>query len=161
MALHEANRSRLETPKAAIALPTDLREVTKPMKKQYLNPDGLWKPSGYTQVISTTGGTTVYIAGQPAYDTEGKVVAPGDLRQQMEHAFANATVALKAVGASWADVVRVVSYVVDYQPAHRAMLNEVRTKYIGDHPPTSTLVGVQALGQSGAVFEIDVTAVVG
>jgi enamine deaminase RidA (YjgF/YER057c/UK114 family) len=131
------------------------------MEKKYLNPDGLWKPPGYTQVIATSGGTTVYIAGQPAYDADGKVVAPGELRKQMEHAFANATIALRAAGAGWDDVVRVVSYVVDYQPEHRALLGEVRGKYMGAHPPTSTLVGVQALGQAGAVFEIDVTAVIG
>jgi enamine deaminase RidA (YjgF/YER057c/UK114 family) len=131
------------------------------MKKLYLNPDGLWKPPSYTQVIAASGGTTVYIAGQPAYDEEGRVVAPGDLRKQMEHAFANATIALKAVGGGWDDVVRVVSYVVDYRPEHRALLGEVRSKYFDNHLPTSTLVGVQALGQAGAVFEIDVTAVIG
>jgi enamine deaminase RidA (YjgF/YER057c/UK114 family) len=131
------------------------------MQKQYLNPDGLWKPPGYTQVIATSGGTTVYIAGQPAYDADGKVLAPGDLKKQMEHAFDNATIALKAVGGGWDDVVRVVSYVVDYRPEHRALLGEVRSKYFGHRLPTSTLVGVQALGQAGAVFEIDVTAVIG
>ncbi|HVB78036.1 MAG TPA: Rid family hydrolase [Candidatus Nitrosotalea sp.] len=130
------------------------------MDKRYLNPDGIWKPAIYTQVITTRGGTTVHIAGQTAYDENGQVVAPGDLAAQIDKALSNVQVALRAAGADWTDVVKMVSYVVDYEPSHRALLAEVRNRYFTSPPPATTLIGVQALAMPGLMYEVDVTAVI-
>ena len=130
------------------------------VEKRLVNPDGLWKPSILTQVITTTGGTTVYISGQPAYDESGQVVAPGDLAAQIEKALANVEIALKSVGADWTNVVRMVSYIVDYKPSDRSLLTEIRSRFFTTPPPTTTLLGIQALAMPGVLYEVDVTAVI-
>lgn len=37
---------------------------------QRLNPPGLSTPTGYTHVVSATGGRTIYISGQVALDAQ-------------------------------------------------------------------------------------------
>ena len=130
------------------------------MHREHINPAGLWNAPSYTQVITTQGGTLVHIAGQPAYDQGGNVVSPGDLGAQIEKALANVEVALKAAGAQWSDVVKMISYVVDYRPEHRALLGRIRDKFYTGTPPTTTLIGVQSLAQPGVLYEVDVTAVI-
>lgn len=130
------------------------------MEKQYLNPDGLWKPPIYTQVITTRGGAHVHIAGQTAYDEEGKIADPTNLEAQIEKAYSNVEIALKAVGGGWSDVVKMVSYVVGYQPSHRALVSEVRSRFFTGMPPATTLIGVQSLALPEVLFEVDVTAVI-
>ncbi|HEY0351304.1 MAG TPA: hypothetical protein VGC48_04230, partial [Gemmatimonadales bacterium] len=49
---------------------------------RYINPPGLVKPTGYTHVVVAADGHTVYIAGQVAFDTAGKVVGEGDFKAQ-------------------------------------------------------------------------------
>jgi len=41
---------------------------------RFLSPAGLSKPTGYSHVVVASGGTTVYISGQVAFDAAGKVV---------------------------------------------------------------------------------------
>ena len=38
----------------------------------HLNPPTLPKPPGYTQMVETTGGRTLYISGQIALDAQGQ-----------------------------------------------------------------------------------------
>lgn len=130
------------------------------MEKHLINPDGLWKPSILTQVITTTGGTTVHISGQPAYDETGAVVAPGDLAAQIEKALSNVEVALRSVNADWTNVVKMVSYIVGYEPSNRTLLTEIRNRFFTTPPPTTTLIGIEALAMPGVLFEVDVTAVI-
>ena len=50
---------------------------------------------------------------------------------------------------------------VNYQPEHRGLIAEVRLRYVSrEHPPASTLVGVQALAMPGMLVEVEVIAVV-
>jgi len=44
-----------------------------------INPSGLSTPTGYSHVVSTRGGKTIYIAGQVAFDATGTLVGKGDL----------------------------------------------------------------------------------
>ncbi|HUZ89461.1 MAG TPA: Rid family hydrolase [Candidatus Acidoferrales bacterium] len=130
------------------------------MEKKYFNPDGLWKPPIYTQVITTRGGALVTIAGQTAYDEEGKIADPTNLEAQIEKAYSNVEVALKAAGGGWSDVVKMVSYVVGYQPAHRTLVSQVRSRFFNGTPPATTLIGVQSLALPEVLYEVDVTAVI-
>ncbi len=45
-------------------------------EQQYLNPNNMSQPRGYTQVVKA--GNTVYIAGQVAVAEDGGVVGKGD-----------------------------------------------------------------------------------
>jgi enamine deaminase RidA (YjgF/YER057c/UK114 family) len=73
--------------------------------------------------------------------------------------FANIDAALKASGASFANVVRLDMYVTDM--SQLAALRAARDKYIDTkHPPASTLVQVSRLARDGLLLEVEATAVV-
>lgn len=140
----------------------DAVTLGKNMEKKFINPEGLVKPGYYTPAISVSGGRTIYIAGQVSQDAEGKLVGKGDLLAQTEQVYKNLGLALAGAGATFADVVKLNVYVVGFQPEHRAVLQSVREKHVSkEHPPASTLVGVQALATSAFLVEVEAVAVVG
>jgi enamine deaminase RidA (YjgF/YER057c/UK114 family) len=130
------------------------------MKQHLPQPEGLAKPRGYSHVVRASG-TSVYIAGQVAFDADGRVVGPGDLRAQTQQAFANLQRALAAAGARIEDLVKTTIFVVDFKPADREVIADVRGHIYGDRPPpASTLVGVQALVLPELMIEVEAIAVI-
>jgi enamine deaminase RidA (YjgF/YER057c/UK114 family) len=130
-------------------------------RTERINPAGLMKPTGYTHVVTVQGGKLVFVAGQVALDKDGNVVGKGDLRAQAKQVYDNLRTALAAAGASPRDVVKVVGYVVNYNPSLLPVLREVRQGFFGDaEPPASTLVGVQALAREDFLIEIEAFAAV-
>lgn len=127
--------------------------------KKYSNPDGLTKPTVYTQVVETRGGRTIYIAGQVAWDEEGNTVGD-DVYSQAVQVVKNLKTAIESVGGTLADLVKVTIYIVDYQPEKRQALTAAAAKAFGDNPPISTLIGVQALARPDLLIEIDGIAVI-
>ena len=130
------------------------------MPKQFPPVDDLARPKGYSHVVTASGGTTVYVAGQVALDADGRVVGPGDLRVQTEHVFKNLVRALAAAGARIDDVVKITTFVVDFKPADRDVIRQVRARFFEGTPPASTLVGVQALVMPELMIEIEAIAVI-
>ncbi len=131
------------------------------MAIRFSNPKTLAKPPGYTYVVESAGPVkTVYFAGQLGIDIENKFVgAPGDFRAQCTQAFENMTLALKAAGASWNDVVKINNFLVGIE-TNMAAFREVRDRYLNSKaPPASTTVGVPALARPGGLFEIEAVAV--
>ena len=126
-----------------------------------VRPDGLFNNPAYTQVMKTTGTTTVYVSGQVALDATGATVGAGDLAAQTEQVMANLKIAVEAAGATLADVVKVTTYVVGYQPEHRAVITAARASYFPDGFPASTLIGVQALAAPEWLIEVEAVAVIG
>lgn len=132
-----------------------------PLEIRFLNPPTLANFGTFSQVAVVTGGRTVHISGQVAWDRDGKLVAPGDLRAQTEKVLDNLREALAAAGASFTDVVKFTIYVVDLQPEDRAVISEIRNRYIDmRQPPASTMIGVSALVVPGARIEIEAVAAV-
>jgi enamine deaminase RidA (YjgF/YER057c/UK114 family) len=132
------------------------------MPSNHINPPGLSTPTGYTHVVTSTGGRTVYISGQVPVNAAGEVVGQGDLAAQARQVYENIRVALASAGATFADVVKQTTYIVNYNPDHRAAIGEVRRAAFGtENPPASTLVGVQALARPEFMIEVEVVAVVG
>ncbi len=125
---------------------------------QRMNPPGLSTPTGYSHVVSTRGGRTIYIAGQVALDAKGQLVGDGDLAAQTRQVFANLEVALKAAGATFDDVVKLNTYMRDATQVQ--MIRDVRAKYFTTALPASTLVEVSRLANPGFLVEIEVIAVV-
>jgi reactive intermediate/imine deaminase len=123
-----------------------------------MNPAGLSTPTGYSHVVSTRGGRTVYIAGQIALDAQGNLVGKGDLAAQTRQVFANLEVALKAAGATFANVVKTNYYLRD--ASQIAVVREIRAKYFTKELPASTLIEVSRLAQPDFLIEIEVVAVV-
>ncbi len=131
------------------------------MPTQFVNPPTLCPTLGWTQVVTVSGGKTVYVSGQVSVDERGDVVGRGDLRKQTGQAFENIKHALAAVGATFKDVVKTNLYVVGLKPEHVPVIREVRSRYVSaEHPPASTLVGVSALVGADWLIEIEAVAVI-
>lgn len=131
------------------------------VERTHIRPQGLSNAPTYSHAVSATGGTTVYVSGQIAVDAEGRTVGVGDLAAQTDQVMKNLGVVLQAAGATFADVVKITTFVVDYRPEHRPVIAEVRGRYLPtDNPPASTLIGVTALAAPDYLIEIEATAVI-
>jgi enamine deaminase RidA (YjgF/YER057c/UK114 family) len=130
--------------------------------REHKNPPGLSTPRGYTHVVSVTGGRTLYISGQVAFNAQGEVVGKGDLRAQARQVYENLRLALAGAGASFKDVVKLNTYVVNFKSEDLGTLREVRAEALKGLavPPASTLVGVQALANPDFLIEVEAVAVV-
>jgi enamine deaminase RidA (YjgF/YER057c/UK114 family) len=128
--------------------------------RETINPPTLPTPPGYSQVVRVSGGTTVYIAGQVAWDAENNLVGQNDLETQTRQVLTNLVAALAAVDAGVADLVKICIYVVDHDVTKLDVIRRVRDEFFGDiTPPTSTLLGVSALAVPDLMIEIDGIAV--
>jgi len=127
--------------------------------KTYPTSPDLSTPRGYSHVVTATG-TMVFVSGQIALDKDGKIVGAGDIRAQATRVLQNVKSALAAAGATFADVVKQNTYVVNLNAESLAAIREVRAQFFpaGD-PPASTLVGVTALAMEGLLIEVEVVAV--
>jgi enamine deaminase RidA (YjgF/YER057c/UK114 family) len=127
---------------------------------QFLKPEGLQPTPAYSQVVVSTPGKIIFVAGQVGVDKDGKIVS-SDLQAQAKQAFENIKTALAAAGATFDDVVKINWYVKKYKPEMRTMLREVRTGYTSkEHPPASTLIGVTSLATDEYLVEVEAIAIV-
>ncbi len=127
---------------------------------EYPRPHGLMPNAGYSHVVVASGKRLIYTAGQVPIDEHGNVVGAGDLAAQTEQALRNVGLALAAAHASYADIVKITTYVVNYQPEHRAIVGKVRAQFFANGtPPASTLIGVSSLALPEWLVEIEAVAV--
>ena len=134
------------------------------MTIQKIYPDALAKPHGYAHVLVGTGSKLVCTSGQLAIDADENLVGgERDYRAQGYQAAGNVYAALEAAGASAADVVRLMIYVVDPTADNLEQLyvglGEAGAE-AGAKATATTLVGIAALSLPGAVVEIDATALI-
>lgn len=131
------------------------------MKRETINPATLPPTRGYAQATIVPAGRQLHISGQVALDTAGNLVGKGDLAAQTEQVYANLGHALAAAGASFADVFKIVTYVVAIAPDKVATVRAVRSKRFGDGPfPASTMVGVTGLVDPELLIEVEAIAAI-
>jgi enamine deaminase RidA (YjgF/YER057c/UK114 family) len=133
------------------------------MPVERINPPDLIPPHGHTHVVKVTGGTTVYLAGQGAFNAASELVGPGDHYAQTRQAFENTLIALASAGATWRSVVKATYYVVGVAPQNLEAFVRAMNDVLGtdaEPAPAATFVGVAALAYPEMLVEIDVTAVV-
>jgi enamine deaminase RidA (YjgF/YER057c/UK114 family) len=131
-------------------------------KVRFSNPATVARPPGYTHVVEISGpGRIVYFAGQLGLDLDNKLVGgPGDFRAQATQAFENMRLALKSVGGSFTDVVKINNYLTDM--SHIGIFREVRDQFVNTAaPPASTTIAIPQLARPGALFEIEAVAMLG
>jgi len=130
-------------------------------KLEHHSPPGLLHNPNYSHTVVASSGRTVYIAGQVPTDTDGKLVGGNDLAAQTTQAMQNVGTALAAAGASYENIVKLTTYVVNYKPEDRAVVGKARGAFLTKGPPpASTLVGVSALALPGWLVEIEAIAVI-
>jgi 2-iminobutanoate/2-iminopropanoate deaminase len=131
------------------------------MRATRSNPQTVAAPIGtYSQAVRVETGDAVWISisGQIAIDIEGNLVGPGDLRAQTRQVFENLNAILEANGATFADVVKIGTYLTTLDDL--AGMREVRGEYLTAEPPASTAVQVVALVVADAMIEVDLLAAV-
>jgi 2-iminobutanoate/2-iminopropanoate deaminase len=126
--------------------------------RQEYRVDGLPEPfSHYTDAVRA--GELLFVSGCVAIDEQGQVVGEGDVVAQARQVFANMGLVLAAGGATFADVVKVTTFLVDI--SDRARINPVRQEFFGEARPASTLVEVSALVLPEFLIEVEAVAIVG
>ncbi len=131
------------------------------MKKEFLSPSTLGKPVGYSQLVTVQGGTLVLLSGQIPVNPQNELVGGNDLAAQTRQVFENIGLALKSVGASFTDVVKLTYYIVNYKFEDRQTILKIRDEYVAlERPPASTLIGVQGLALPEFLIEIEALAFV-
>ena len=125
------------------------------MSVEHLNPQSLPKPpSGmYSHLVRVKAGELLFIAGQVARDSEGKLIGEGDAVAQYRQVWANIGRALAAVGLRHEHLVKTTTYVVG--EANIPAIRAVRQELAPPLPPTSTMIVVSALGISGTLVEVE------
>ena len=125
-------------------------------RKQIVDPGWSYhRHFGYSQAVRAGG--LLFLAGQMPVDTEGTVVAAGDIRGQTRQTFENVKAVLAAAGAGLEDIVDMTTYHIDMADLGAVM--EVKADYLtGDDVPAWTAVGVPALALPGQLIEIKVVA---
>lgn len=134
------------------------------MTVQYFTPEGLLQPAPYHHVSVATGTRHVHVAGQVAWRPDGASAAPEGLSGQVAQALRNTATGLAGAGATFADVVRLTFYVVDWRPE---MIGEfmagvevaaAETGLALPMPPAS-LIGVDVLFDDDTLVEVEATAI--
>jgi enamine deaminase RidA (YjgF/YER057c/UK114 family) len=133
------------------------------VRAEKINPPELYDSVGYgfSHAARQRGGSVLHLAGQVAWDKNGKLVGPGDLAAQTRQALANIRTVLAGAGASPADVLRLRTYVVNHSPDKLGpVLAEIAQFYPKTLPAPNTFIGVSALALPEFLVEIEATALV-
>jgi enamine deaminase RidA (YjgF/YER057c/UK114 family) len=78
-------------------------------KLDHLRPSGLHHNPAYSHVVTAVGARGIYISGQVSVDEEGRIVGEGDLAAQTTQVMQNLGLALKAAGATYANIVKITT----------------------------------------------------
>lgn len=127
---------------------------------KFINPPELGDSSkyGYTQIVVVPSDSNLaYIAGQTGADESGNY---GNFNEQLEQAFINLGKALKVIGATPEDVVKITILSVDHNEDKLGLISAKRKSFFANQKPASTLIPVPRLASDEMLFEIDAVAVV-
>ena len=121
------------------------------IEKEYLEPN-----EGFSQtvVVKTGNFKTLYISGQ--------IGDGADLEAQTITTFQNLEKQLTNCNATFKDVVKMNTYIVNFNPeVDLPVFRKVRKHFLGnENYPASTLVGVESFGRKEWLIEIEAFAVV-
>lgn len=131
-----------------------------PATIHHLHPETLFdgRPYGFTQIITTEGGSgkTVHLSGLVAWDPAGNPIGDGSFPAQCRGTLENLGHALKAVGATYDNVVHMRIFVVGLDEDKLAQVAEAnKAVFSAEGAPTSTLIGVAALAAPDLAVEIE------
>ena len=124
-----------------------------------LRPEGLVNSPAFAHVaVVPPGATTIYIGGQNAVDSDGRIVGGDDAAAQTEQVMANLKRALAAVDATVHDLVS-ITILLDAE-VDLAAAYPVAAAALEGAAPLVTGVRVASLGVPGALLEVNAIAAV-
>jgi enamine deaminase RidA (YjgF/YER057c/UK114 family) len=131
------------------------------MPLEHFNPENVYQPyeNVYTQVIRSTGGVQIHVAGTVPFSPGRIFVGEGDMATQVKQIFKNLRLSLEAAGATIADVVRITIYTTNVD-LYLEVGTPLAKEFWGSKPPVSTLVGTPRLADPRYLVEIEATAII-
>ncbi len=127
-----------------------------------INPPELGRPPGYSQVVDVRAGRIIFIAGQTALNQDGKLVGKGNFSAQTEQVFKNLGAALRSVGCTAANLVKMTVFLrdMDNLQSYRDARNRFFATTTPAAAPAITLVEVSRLYGLDFLIEIEAVAAV-
>ncbi|MGW0484844.1 RidA family protein [Nonomuraea sp. NPDC003214] len=116
---------------------------------------------GYSQALQARD--TLYVSGQLSHDAAGEFVGAGDFELQMKTTLANLDLVLAHFGATRGQIVETTVLVRNLRENFDTTAR-LHAEYVGEHRPTSTVLGVADLAlpdqlvEIGALVRLDVRA---
>jgi enamine deaminase RidA (YjgF/YER057c/UK114 family) len=127
-----------------------------------VNPTALGRPRGFSHgLLAPAGARLLFVAGQTAADSAGRVTAP-TFAQQFDGCLERVLAVVESAGGTPAHVGRMTVYVtsLDAYLASREMLGTIWKRRMNGHYPAMALVEVTRLVDEGAMVEIEATAAI-
>ncbi|MFQ5399269.1 MAG: RidA family protein [Anaerolineae bacterium] len=127
------------------------------MPKQIINPPQLVPPRGFNHGILASGGRVLFLAGQDASDSNGRIVSPGDLVAQYEQVLHNLQAVVEEAGGAMRDIVKLNIFVKDRDEyvAKLRELGRIHKRYFGEYYPTMALFEVTGFFQEENLVELE------
>ena len=137
---------------ALAATPAKAQSASSSTGRRYLKSD-FAQNNAYSQAVVTTGGRTIWLAGQaaPAKDASGKSLA-GDFDGQVHAIFAALSKTLEDAGGKLSDIVNMTVFITDDRYDRRFL--EIRKETFGDNFPASAMINIRSLAQPELLIEI-------
>jgi enamine deaminase RidA (YjgF/YER057c/UK114 family) len=124
------------------------------MSLERVNPPELGQPKGFSHAVIGTG-KIIFLAGQTALDSDGRVVGTG-IAEQFEKALSNLLTALRAAGGEPGQLASLTIYVTDMDDykAHGREIGQVWRRLAGRDYPAMAGIGVSRLWDVEALVEV-------
>ena len=126
------------------------------MPHEFVQLRSVHKTTGYSHVAKA--GNTYYISGQVAQDKEGRIVGKGDIEAQLRQVMQNLKCILEELGGSFKHVAKTT--VLLTHAGYIQPFRTVRSEFMGEPFPASTLMIIENLASPDFLVEIEAIAII-
>ncbi|SEB63298.1 RidA family protein [Microbacterium hydrocarbonoxydans] len=123
------------------------------------SPDLAAAPYAYA-ATAPAGSRLIFLAGACPLEDDGTTTAPGDYAAQASRCLETLEIALRASGATLADVISTRVLVASSSQAELVTAWDVIHEAFAEHDVPSTLMGVTVLGYDNQLVEVEAIAAV-
>ena len=106
----------------------------------------------YSQAVSVTSGTTIYLSGQIPLVPETMEIVDGGIENEIHQVFKNLTAVCEEAGGDLNNIVKLNIFLTDL--SNFAVLNEIMATYFDKPYPARAAIGVNELPK-GVNIEMD------